>query len=88
MPLESYAEPEVAVTAVVVGAAASPSLRKVIRRSVIYGLAGVLVAYDRTAATVQGVAKGVRKGVKSMAPEGGSATAETAAPPPAPPPVS
>jgi hypothetical protein len=87
MPLENYAEPEVAVTAVVVGAAASPSLRHVVRRSLIYGLAGTLIAYDRSAAAVRGVFHGVRKGVGSIAPNG-AAPAQAAAPPPPPSPVS
>ena len=54
MPLENYAEPEVAVAAAVTAAAASPSIRKVLRRSLVYGLAGVLVAYDKAAEVAQG----------------------------------
>jgi hypothetical protein len=87
MPLENYAEPEVAVAAVVVGAAASPSLRNVVRRSLIYGLAGTMIAYDRTTDAVRGVVKGVRNGVGSLAKDAGAAAAEAAATvPPAPPP--
>jgi hypothetical protein len=83
MPLdvENYAEPEVAVAAVVVGAAASPSLRKVIRRSVVYGLAGALIAFDKSSAVAQGIVKGVKSGAKSISPESESPATAPAAPP-------
>ena len=82
MPLESFAEPEVAVAAVVVGTAASPKLRNVVRRSAVYGLAGALIAYDKTAAVAQGLVKGLRNGVKSISSEGEApAAAPTAAAP-------
>ena len=80
MPLENFAEPEVAVAAVVVGTAASPKLRNVVRRSAIYGLAGALIAYDKTAAIAEGLVKGIRSGVKSVSSE----ATETAPPAPAP----
>ncbi len=83
MPLENFAEPEVAVAAVVAGAAASPSIRHAVRRSVVYGLAGVLMAYDRTAAAARGLTRGVREGVNSLSTEQGQAAPQT---PPAPPP--
>jgi hypothetical protein len=66
MPLESFAEPEVAVAAVVVGTAASPKLRGVVRRSAVYGLAGALIAYDKTAAIAQSLVKGIREGVETL----------------------
>ena len=88
MPLENYAEPEVAVAAVVVGAAASPSVRRAVRRSVIYGLAGALIAYDRTTAAVRGVAQGVQNGVSKINAEESKAEAGSAEPAPAPPGVS
>jgi hypothetical protein len=83
MPLENFAEPEVAVAAVVVGTAASPKLRNVVRRSAVYGLAGALIAYDKTAAVAQGLFKGIRNGVNSITP-----AAESEAPSPAPAPAS
>jgi hypothetical protein len=76
MPLENYAEPEVAVAAVVVGAAASPSVRRVVRRSVVYGLAGALIAYDRASAAVRGVAQGVQNGVNNINAEQSTAKAD------------
>jgi hypothetical protein len=66
MPLQNFAEPEVAVAAVVVGTVASPKLRNIVRRGAVYGIAGALMAYDRTAAVAQGLVKGVRNGVSSI----------------------
>ncbi|MFM9635004.1 hypothetical protein ACKI10_46955, partial [Streptomyces galilaeus] len=57
------------VAAVVAGAAASPSVRGVLRRSFVYGLAGALIVYDRTAAAARGLTKGVRDGVGAISPE-------------------
>lgn len=80
MPLENFAEPEVAVAAVVVGTAASPKLRNVVRRSAVYGLAGALIAYDKTAAVAQGLFKGIRNGVNSITPAAESETPAQPAP--------
>ena len=60
MALEDYLEPEVAVTAVVVAAVASPRARKIIRRGAVYGLAGILVAGDALAAAGRGIGRGVQ----------------------------
>jgi hypothetical protein len=83
MPLnpESYVEPEVGVAVVVTAAAASPSLRKVVRRSLVYGLAGALIAYDKVAAAAQGLVRGIRKGATEAA-------SKAAEPAPTPPPAS
>jgi hypothetical protein len=69
MPLEGYAQPEVAVAAAATAVAASPSVRRVFRQSLVYGLAGVLVAYDRSSAAVQSVVQGVRHGVGRVKPQ-------------------
>jgi hypothetical protein len=65
MPLEI-------VVGAVVGAAAtsavsSAPIRKGLRKGVIYGLAGLLVAYDQVSAVAQGVVHGARRVVKSEA---------------------
>jgi hypothetical protein len=80
MPLnpESYVEPEVGVAVVVTAAAASPSLRKVVRRSLVYGVAGALIAFDKVSAAAQGLVRGIRKG----ATEATSKAAESAPPTP------
>jgi hypothetical protein len=82
MPLdiESYAEPEVAVAAVVVAAAVSPPVRRSVRKGVVYGLAGLLIAGDKVAAAASGAACGVRRAVGSAQ----GKTAEVAAGTPAP----
>jgi hypothetical protein len=80
MPLdfESYVEPEVGVAAVVVAAVAAPSLRKVLRRSAVYGLAGVLIAYDKVAETTQSVVSRIRKGTTAAATTATAAAEATA----------
>ena len=84
MPLESFAEPEVAVAAAVVAVAASPSLRQVVRRSVVYGLAGALIAYDRSSAAAQGIVRGVHGGISSLTPNTNAAPAGASQPAPSP----
>jgi len=69
MPLEGYAQPEVAVAAAATAAAASPTVRHVFRQSLVYGLAGVLVAYDRGSAVVNSMVQGVRQGVNRATPQ-------------------
>jgi hypothetical protein len=60
MALEDYLEPEIAVTAVVVAAVASPRARKIIRRGAVYGLAGILVAGDALTTVGKGIGRGVQ----------------------------
>jgi hypothetical protein len=81
---ENFAEPEVAAAAVVGAAVASPSVRKVLRRSAVYGVAGVLVAYDKVAALAQGVFRGVRQATTSVRREAQQAAAAEAPAPAAP----
>ena len=67
MALEDYMEPEVAVTAVVAAAVFSPPVRKVIRRGLVYGIAGVLIAGDAIASFARGVGQGVQQAGTSVA---------------------
>lgn len=46
MEFEDYLEPEIAVTAAIAAAIFSPRARKVIRKGLVYGTAGVLMAND------------------------------------------
>jgi hypothetical protein len=46
MDLENFLAPEVAVTAVVAAAVFSPGARKLLRRGLVYGTAGALLAGD------------------------------------------
>jgi hypothetical protein len=61
MALEDYMEPEIAVTAAVTAAVLSPRGRRVIRRSAVYGLAGVLVAGDAIASFSRNVRHGIQE---------------------------
>jgi hypothetical protein len=61
MALDDYLEPEVAIAVAVTAAVASPPVRKVLRRGLVYGLAGLLVAKDKITAVGQNVAQGVRQ---------------------------
>lgn len=63
MALDDFVEPEVAVAVAVTAAVASPSVRKVLRRGVVYGLAGLMIARDKVAAVASGVAQGARQAV-------------------------
>jgi hypothetical protein len=61
MAVDDYLEPEVAIAVAVTAAVASPPVRKVIRRGLVYGLAGLLVAKDKITAVGQNVAQGARQ---------------------------
>ena len=60
MALDDFAEPEIAVTAAVTAAICSPRARKVIRKGLVYGMAGILVAGD----TVVSLARSVERGIE------------------------
>jgi hypothetical protein len=90
MPLEI-------VVGAVVGAAAasvvnSPRVRHKVRKGAVYGLAGLLVAYDQAAALAQGAVQGARRVVRTQdaadhAPESAPAAAAPPAAAPAPEPA-
>jgi hypothetical protein len=56
MALDDYLEPEVAIAVAVTAAVASPPVRKVLRRGLVYGLAGLLVAGDKITAAAKEIA--------------------------------
>ena len=56
MALDDYLEPEVAIAVAVTAAVASPPVRKVLRRGLVYGLAGLLVAGDKLSAAAREIA--------------------------------
>ncbi len=56
MALDDFIEPEVAIAVAVTAAVASPPVRKVVRRGLVYGLAGLLVAGDRIAGAARDIA--------------------------------
>jgi hypothetical protein len=73
MALDDYLEPEVAIAVAVTAAVASPPVRKVLRRGLVYGLAGLLVAGDKVTAAAREIAKSAQQ----AAAPGGSSTPET-----------
>jgi hypothetical protein len=77
---------ELIVGAAAGAAVASPPVRQRLRQGLVYGLAGLLVAYDKVAAVASGVVQSARRAVASSgeAEKAGAATAATTAAPPAP----
>jgi hypothetical protein len=79
MALDDFIEPEVAIAVAVTAAVASPPVRNALRRGVVYGLAGLLVAGDKISTAARGIAQSAQQ---AAAPTG-DATPETSQPPPA-----
>ena len=65
MDFDDYLEPEVAVAVAVTAAVASPPVRRVLRRGIVYGLAGLLIARDKVASVAGSVTRGARKMTQS-----------------------
>ncbi len=61
MEFEDFVEPEIAVTAAVVAAIFSPRARKVLRKGLVYGTAGVLTTGDMLASFARNVSRGVQQ---------------------------
>jgi hypothetical protein len=61
------------IGAAIGAAAASSKVRNVVRQGLIYGVGGVLIAYDRLAAAAQSVAQSAREATKSST-DGSAAT--------------
>jgi hypothetical protein len=62
-----FLEPEVAVTAAVVAAVCSPRLRRFLRRGLVYGTAGALMAGDAITSFAKNVSEGAKQAGTSMA---------------------
>jgi hypothetical protein len=80
MALDDYLEPEVAIAVAVTAAVASPPVRKVLRRGVVYGLAGMLMARDKIAAAAHDIAQSAHQTTESA----GNAPHESPQEPPPP----
>jgi hypothetical protein len=78
MALDDFLEPEVGVAVAVTAAVASPTVRKVLRRGLVYGLAGLMIARDRVAALASEVGRGAQQAVEGAA-EGATKPAAEAA---------
>ncbi|GER91168.1 hypothetical protein KDW_53300 [Dictyobacter vulcani] len=61
MEFEDYLEPEIAVTAAIAAAIFSPRARKVIRKGLVYGTAGVLIAKDKLTSFTSSVSQGFQQ---------------------------
>jgi hypothetical protein len=71
------------IVGVAVGAAAASSkIRTAVRKGMIYGLGGLLVAYDKAVAMGHEAAQGARRGVAAAASATASAVAPAAEAPP------
>jgi hypothetical protein len=79
---ESFAEPEVAVAAVVVAAVLSKPVRRTFRRGVVYGLAGLLVVRDSVLVAGTAVATGAQQAAKAIGSSKRAAVPAVAAPVP------
>jgi hypothetical protein len=60
MGLDDYMEPEVLIAVAVTAAVASPPVRKVLRKGLVYGLAGLLKVGDTVAASARTVVQQAR----------------------------
>jgi len=58
--LDDLLEPEVMVAVGVTAAVMSPTVRKVLRKGVVYGLAGLMIMGDKIAAAARGVSRGAQ----------------------------
>jgi hypothetical protein len=67
MALDDYMEPEVAVTAVVTAAIFSPQIRGLLRRGLVYGLAGAMIVGDTVTSFAKSVGEGVQQAGASAA---------------------
>lgn len=61
MEFDDYLQPEIAVTAAVTAAVFSPRARRLLRRGVVYGLAGALMAGDAITSFARSIGRGVQE---------------------------
>ena len=61
MDFDDYLQPEIAVTAAVTAVVFSPRARKFLRRGVVYGLAGALMAGDAITSFSRSIGRGVQE---------------------------
>jgi hypothetical protein len=61
MKFENFIEPEIAVTAAVAAAITSPRARKIMRKGLVYGMAGMLAAGDVLVSFGRSVGQGMQR---------------------------
>ena len=74
MELDDYLQPEIAVTAVVTAAVFSPRTRRLLRRGVVYGLAGALMAGDAIKSFGRSIGRGFQEAGAAPQPQAGQQT--------------
>ena len=78
MAIEEYLESEVAVAVAATAVALSPRARRVLRRGVVYGLAGALTAGDAIASFGRTAARSAQDATVSAAPASEDAPPQSA----------
>ncbi|CAA9577723.1 MAG: hypothetical protein AVDCRST_MAG33-3254 [uncultured Thermomicrobiales bacterium] len=68
MAIDEYLETEVAVAVVATAVALTPRARRVLRRGIVYGLAGALMAGDAIVSFGKAAARGAQDATASPAP--------------------
>lgn len=61
MAIEDYLEPEVVVAVALTAAVTSPTVRGLLRRGAVYGMAGLMVAGDAVTTMARGVGRGAQR---------------------------
>ncbi|HEX7737494.1 MAG TPA: hypothetical protein VF458_21780 [Ktedonobacteraceae bacterium] len=61
MEIEDFAEPEIALTAALTAAICSPRVRGIMRKGLVYGIAGVLAAGEVVTSLAKSVGQGVQQ---------------------------
>ena len=65
MDVEDFANSEVAIAVAGSAAVLSPRVRRVLRRGVVYGVAGALLAWDAAAPLARGFGRGTQQATTS-----------------------
>ncbi len=68
MDLEDFLEPEIAVVAAVTATVFSPRVRNFLRRGVVYGVTGALIAGDAVTSFARNIGHGFQQAAASGAP--------------------
>jgi hypothetical protein len=68
MEIQDFAEPEIAITAAVAAAIFSPRARKVARKGLVYGMAGILAAGDAVNTFAHSVGQGIQQASHAQSP--------------------
>jgi hypothetical protein len=70
MEPENFIEPEIAVTAAITAALFSPRARKVMRKGLVYGMAGILAVGETFTSFAKSVGQGMQQASMPVTSEG------------------